>query len=223
MTLRRKALGGRRKRCAESLTEWVGKERQKLKTGNFDRSILIPWRLRLILPSVTVLHAKVLCSRNEKLSRPCTLCPVSRTCCRPSMCPWVATSSRSAVLCHLSFCRMLPGSSDGSSASIRHFSSIHSITSATSCFHSYPGTRGEWVSQSGGEDWYFPLGKGVLGRPEGKSRMQSQSRGAGEVGPGVTAPRNGQGNQDGEKDVSGKTAERGLENQGLASRCPVPR
>ena len=40
MTLRRKALVGRKKRCAESLTEWVGKEREKLKTGNFDRSVI---------------------------------------------------------------------------------------------------------------------------------------------------------------------------------------
>ena len=111
--------------------------------------MLIPWRLRSILPAVTVLHENVLCSGNTKPSRPRTLGPTSLTCCRPSTCPWVAASSRVAASCRLSFLRMLLGSRDGSSTNIRPFSSIHSSTSTTSCFHSFRGTRGGWLLQSG--------------------------------------------------------------------------
>lgn len=75
------------------------------------------------------------------------------TCCRPFRCPWVASSSRSAALCHLSFCRTLLGSWEGFSTAMSPFSSIHSISSATSRFHSCPRTRREWVPEARGEGW----------------------------------------------------------------------
>lgn len=104
--------------------------------------MLMLCRVRSILPPATVLQENVLCSGNMKPSRPHTLGPAPLTCCRPSTCPWVAASSRVAASCRLSFLRTLLGSRDGSSTNICPFSSIHSITSTTSCFHSCPGNQG---------------------------------------------------------------------------------
>lgn len=65
--------------------------------------------------------------------------------------------------------------------------------------------------------------EGSEGAPRGRAGCGANPRVQKGCGAGVTAPKWEQGKRDGEKIVSGKAAERSLENQGLASQRPVPR
>ena len=65
--------------------------------------------------------------------------------------------------------------------------------------------------------------EGSEGAPRGRAGCGANPRVQERCGAGITAPKWEQGKRDGEKIVSGKAAERSLENQGLASQCPVPR
>lgn len=68
--------------------------------------------------------------------------------------------------------------------------------------------------------------EGSEGAPRGRAGCRTNPRVQERCEAGITAPKWEQGKRDGEKNVSGKAAERSQrirENQGLASQCPVPR
>lgn len=102
-------------------------------------------------PPVSVSH-ETCCAAGQRMRRQVGPHPLpGPACCRPCTCPRAASSSCSALSCLLSFCRMWLGYWEGSSTAIHPFSSSHSISSATSCFHSCPRTRGEGLTDREGE------------------------------------------------------------------------